>query len=294
MPSRRHEELLRLFQNRPALAAEVASEVLHERLPEFSEAHVESANLNDLRPAEYQADLVVVPELGRAVQGIIVEVQLSPDEDKKYTWPAYVCNLRNRIRSPVGLLVVAADDVVARWAHRTIDLGGFGVCQPWVLSPSIVPEITDESRAKQDPELAVLSAIAHGADSDIGKVVRIAQAAHAAVNDLDTDRSTLYSDMLMSALSAAAREGLQTVITHKYEYQTEFARRYYGQGLTEGRAKGRAEDRADLILRLLARRFGSLSDSIQAAVRQASIEELDVIGERLLTADTLSEALAPR
>lgn len=40
MPSRRHEELLRLFQNRPALAAEVASEILHERLPEFSAAHI--------------------------------------------------------------------------------------------------------------------------------------------------------------------------------------------------------------------------------------------------------------
>ena len=290
MPSRRHEELLRLFQNRPALAAEVASEVLHERLPEFTEAHIESANLNDLRPAEYQADLVVVLERGCAVQGIIVEVQLSPDEDKKYTWPAYVCNLRSRIRSPVGLLVITADDAVARWARRPIALGGFGVCKPWVLSPSDVPEITDESHARQDPELAVLSAIAHGADPDIGKVVRIAQAAHAALNDLDGERSTLYSDRLLAALSVAAREALQTVITHKYEYQTEFARRYYGQG----RAEGRAEGRADVVLRLLVLRFGAVSESIQTAIREAGMEELDRIGERLLTAQTLAEALESR
>jgi hypothetical protein len=69
----------------------------------------------------------------------------------------------------------------------------------------------------------------------------------------------------------------------KYEYKTEFAKRYYGQGLSEGKA--------ELVLRLLTRRFGDLPEDIRARVRGAGIGELDQIGDRLLTAGSLSEAL---
>jgi hypothetical protein len=136
MPSRLHEDLLRLFENRPALAAELAREALNAKLPEYREARVDSANLSDIRPAEYRADLVILLSQDRPVQGIVVEVQLARDEEKEYVWPAYVCNLRNRIRSPVCLLVITVDDGVARWASRWIDLGGDGRFRPWVLSPA--------------------------------------------------------------------------------------------------------------------------------------------------------------
>jgi hypothetical protein len=51
-------------------------------------------------------------------------VQLSTDEDKRYVWPVYVANLRARIRCPVCLLVIAADETVARWARKPVDPGG--------------------------------------------------------------------------------------------------------------------------------------------------------------------------
>jgi hypothetical protein len=73
----------------------------------------------------------------------------------------------------------------------------------------------------------------------------------------------------------------------KYEYRTEFAERYYGAGKAEGKAEGRAE----FVLRLLARRFGDLPASIHDRIHGATIDELDRIGDRLLTADSLSEAL---
>ena len=87
MPSRLHEDLLRLFQNRPTLAAEVARSALHAELPEFAEARIDSASLNDLRPAEYRADCVVVLLQDQPVLGIIVEVQLGRDEEKAFAWP---------------------------------------------------------------------------------------------------------------------------------------------------------------------------------------------------------------
>lgn len=298
MPSRLHEDLLRLFQNRPALAAELAHEALHAKLPEYSEARVDSANLSDLRPVEYRADLVILLTQDRPVHGIVVEVQLARDDDKEYVWPAYVCNLRSRIRSPVCLLVMTVDEGVARWASQAIQLGGDNHFRPWVLSPARVPEITDEAEAKEDPELAVLSAVAHGNDQDIAKAVQIAAAAEAALLGLDADRAMMYRDMVDEALSEAARESLQSMNPSKYEYKGPFAKRYYGQGLTDGEAKGRtegrAEGRAELVLRLLTMRFGALPESVHSRLQTASSEELDRIGERLLTASTLSEALDPR
>ena len=80
-----------------------------------------------------------------------------------------------------------------------------------------------------------------------------------------------------------------------YEYQGDFARRYYGQGKAEGKvegkAEGKAEGRIELILKLLALRFGPLTEAAQARVRGAQDAQLDALAERMLTAKTLEEAL---
>jgi hypothetical protein len=70
-----------------------------------------------------------------------------------------------------------------------------------------------------------------------------------------------------------------------YEYQSDFARRYVAQGKAEGRM--------ELTLKLLALRFGQLPDATQARVRGAQDAQLDAVVERMLTAQTLQEALGP-
>ena len=160
MPSQLHESHLLLFRNQPALAAELIRGALGVELPAFREARVVSADLTDVQPAEYRADMVI--ELwaeGTPVYGIIVEVQLSEFSRKAFVWPAYVANLRARLECPVALLVVTPDEGVARWAARTVCLGGLHYFTPYVLGPSGVPEITDETQARENPELAVLSAM---------------------------------------------------------------------------------------------------------------------------------------
>ncbi len=49
----------------------------------------------------------------------------------------------------------------------------------------------------------------------------------------------------------------------------------------------------ELVLRQLSPRFGTLLYAVAASILNASAEELDRIGERLLTAASLSEALDP-
>jgi Domain of unknown function (DUF4351) len=295
MPSQLHEVLLLLFRNRPSLAPELLRDALGVSLPEYSEARIDSADLTQVQPAEYRADLVVLLLHGEPVLGIVVEVQLSADDRKGYVWPVYVANLRARLECPVCLLVVTADEATANWAGRVIDLGGPNRFSPFVIGPSGVPWVTSEEQARDDPELAVLSVMAHGKDADVDRTVQIAIAAQLASLGLDEDRSKFYCDLVQHALSEAARRALRNMDLSKYEYQSEFARRYVAQGRQEGRSEGlsegRSEGRVDLLARQLTRRFGPLTEAARARLASASIDELDAIGERLLTAGSLEEAL---
>ncbi|MEJ0037387.1 MAG: DUF4351 domain-containing protein [Gammaproteobacteria bacterium] len=299
MPSQLHESHLFLFRNQPALAAQLIRDALGVPLPPFREARVESADLTEVQPAEYRADLVIQLSNDKPVYGIIVEVQLSVDERKRFAWPAYVATLRARLRCPVSLLVVTTEESVARWAARGVEMGGLHYFAPYVLGPSRVPEIADERQARDNPELAVLSAMAHGRDANPERAIEIALAAQKASRGLDADREKIYFDLILSSLGEVARLALKNMDARTYEYQSDFARQYIAQGKAEGHSEGRSEGRAEgealgraaLILRLLASRFGPIEAKTQSRIQRASIAELELIGERLLAARTLKEAV---
>ena len=305
MPSYLHELILLLFRNRLDSAAQLLRE-LDVELPEHDEVRAESSDLSDLRPAEYRADLVLfLLHQTRKVLGVIVEVQLGTDGDKPYAWPAYIANLRARHRCAVCLLVVTVEESVARWARRPIDLGPGSQCRPWVLGPSNAPRVTELHEAHGNLELAVLSAIEHGQNVDIQLAKRIASAAIAASAAIDDERSRLYIDGILISLAENAPKAVEVTMVVKnalgFEYQSDFARHYVAQGLaegraegrTEGRVEGRTEGRVEIILKLLALRFGPLSEVVQTRVRGAAEAQIDAVLERVLPAQTLEEALGP-
>jgi hypothetical protein len=163
MPSLRHEALLELFRNRPALAAELLRDALGVELPSYVEARAESAELTQVVPTEYRADLVVLLWEDLPRFAIVVEVQLSPDEEKKYTWPVYLTHMRAKLKCPTALLVVAPEEGVARWSGQPMETGHRGfVLRPYVAGPRSIPVITRAEKAHEAVELAVLSALAHG------------------------------------------------------------------------------------------------------------------------------------
>jgi hypothetical protein len=206
MPSQLHEAHVLLFRNRPEMAAD----------------------LTEVAPTEYRADLIVRLFEGarseKPVYAVIVEIQLRLKEEKRFVWPYY-----------------AARDV--------------------------------------DPERAA----------------RIATAAHAASLDLDVERSRLYFDLDSNSLSEAARRALKSMDIGKYEYQSEFAKRYVAQGVAQGKQEGvmqgEASGRLAIVSRLLVLRFGPIAAEVQGRLRHASVEDLDAIAERVLFAGTLQEAL---
>jgi hypothetical protein len=108
---------------------------------------------------------------------------------------------------------------------------------------------------------------------------------------LDAERSTLYCDLILHFLPEAARRALLAMDASKYQYQSEFAQRYFGQGKAAGVVEGRTEGRVEIILKQLATRYGAVSAAVEAHIRGAGSTELDRVAERVLTARTVEEAL---
>jgi hypothetical protein len=226
---------------------------------EIDHAHVahDSIDLSQVAPTSFFADTVIVLQDHSAtpVTGVIIEVQRDVDKTKLLSWPSYVANLRAKRACDALLLVIAPDPVVAAWARQTIELGhpGFRLT-PIVISFEDVPEIVDRLAASQLPQLAVLSAMAHPR-------LEIAEVAIEAVAKCPAELAGLYYDVIMDALPATVRQILEGRM-QRYEYKTEFARKYYGQGLQEGLQEGLRE----AAIALARIRIKGLSDDDVAAI----------------------------
>ena len=89
----------------------------------------------------------LAPYVISEVMGIVVEVQLARDPRKRFMWPVYAAALHAKLECATCLVVVAADEEVARWAAEPI--GTLQVGSPFapiVLGPARIPVVTS-SRA---------------------------------------------------------------------------------------------------------------------------------------------------
>ncbi len=261
MPSYLHETLVEMFRDRPELAAQLLAGPLGVDVPEYHEVRLSTTDLTEVVPTEYRADLVILLNRDDAtVLALVVEVQLRTDLRKRQVWPAYVAVLHARLCCPVVLLVVCPTSTVSAWCGRPIVVGNPGlVLTPVVLGPDTVPVVTDPATARANPELAILSAMAHGPGPDRAEVLAVLPAALGVV---DPAHARLYADIVIAALPAAARNHLEALVKSLlgYEYQTEFVQRWaaadearrladeeaaraagMAEGLAEGVAQGLAE-----------------------------------------------------
>jgi hypothetical protein len=286
MASMAHEVLVDLFKNRPSLGAELLTEALGVALPAYSEARLVSVDLTKIKPAEYRADVVVLLlEDGVPIWVLIVEVQLGVDWQKHFSWPEYTTGARATHHCPVALLVVAPDPAVAAWCAEPIETGipGF-VLRPPVLGRAAVPIMTDPAEAARRPELAVLSALAHG-ESEQGAA--IAAAVLPVVRGLDDERARFYGDLVLNSLNEAARRTLEAMMKG-YEYQSDFAKKYVAQGEAQGVVNARAQG----VLTVFRVRGIAVSDAARDRIlAEKDPARLERWLERAIVAASVAEAI---
>ncbi|MCB9706163.1 MAG: hypothetical protein H6711_30205 [Myxococcales bacterium] len=282
MPRLPHEALVQLVRNAPTL---VTNLIWPERQIEASAVHISQAEVVDLHLAEYRADglILIGEDPRRPSAALVTEVQTTIDAKKRVSWLIYVVGPHLRYGCPVDLVVIALDPEVATWAGRPIRLGtlaGGLTLTPQVIGPERIPAVTDIEVARRSPELAVLSVAAH---ADEPGAEHVALAALAATHDLDNDRGTLYPDFVLALLGEVARKALEKLMqSGRYEYQSDFARKYFAAGKVEGEAK--------LLIRLLELKGFELSDADRERILGTrECAQLEAWAERVLVAKTLDE-----
>ncbi|PCC71733.1 hypothetical protein SAMN02745121_03086 [Nannocystis exedens] len=287
MPKLPHEALVQLVRHAPALIPDLLWP--GERSP--GPVRITAAEFVDLNFAEHRADVVL--GLGgaqdRPDEALVVEVQVERDPRKRWTWPVYVAGLRARLGCPVTLVVVSLDPEVARWCAEPIDLGRRRTTvHPWVLGPEAVPVVTDLERARELPELAVLSVAAH---ADEPGAEHIALVALEATRELDDQRGIFYPDFVVALLGRVARTALEKLLmtTGRWEPLSDMFRRPWLDGIAEGEARGKAS----MLLKLLQLRGFALGDEQRERVLACRDEaQLDAWAARVLTATRLDEVFA--
>ena len=189
MPGEEHEIPLKLIRNAPEVVIPLLRDAVGFDPPEHTEVVLTSAECTDSAPRPYTPDGAVLLRDGTEnVLAVVVERQTKWDPDKFWTWPVYLATVREQLRCPTVLLVLCPTDEAARDCAGPIPLGHPGnTVTPSVVGPSEIPVVTDRDQARDMPELAVLSAKAHGDDD-----FRTLDAAMDALDAISPDRRAFY------------------------------------------------------------------------------------------------------
>jgi hypothetical protein len=267
LKSMRHEAINELFHNAPRLAPSILRRIFGVALPRFRRVRVEAIELSEVLLRQFRPDSVVQLYQGRQlVYAIVLEVQLARKPKKRKIWPVYLTHLRLRLGCPTCLLVVCPDGEAIPTGHPGWDL------KPMVLGPTKVPIVTDPAEATRSPELSVLSVMAHGQGE---QGLAIGKAVLAGAAGLDEGRQIFYADVACQSVNDAARAALETMMKG-YEFQSDFAKKYFGQGLEKGRKEGREEGVALGEARALFTVLDARGIKVSKAVRQRVTSCADV------------------
>jgi predicted transposase/invertase (TIGR01784 family) len=102
------------------------------------------------------------------------------------------------------------------------------------------------------------------------------------------------------SISRAIIEMLTTILVYKFTYLSRRdaeamlgiplqETRFYLEAKEEGREEGRQQECRSLVLRLLTRRFGTLTEPLQTQIMALSLEPLENLGEALLEFQTIKD-----
>ncbi len=284
MPSLEHETLVELFSRDPHTAVSMLAATNRARIPPHDHVEVRPADERELTPTSLRVDVVVLLRRGEPVLVLLLEVQLSRDDDKLFTWPFYVTSMRLRYRCPAVLMVYAPGDEVARWCQKAIDLGQpDSPFLPLVVGPRQVPRIETPGLAVKMPYAALLSAVAHGQAPDNEKVF---EALWAALENFGEDDRRVWVELLLATVNETAKkileakmnldaikEQLPFFIEGKLKGKAEGKAEGLAAGKAEGKAEGLAAGKAQAIEAVLGARGLVVPASVSEALRSCEDQE---------------------
>lgn len=289
MPSTFHEVLIELFRHRPDVVTDLLADQFELKVPSWDQSRIESGEITELVPTEYRADSVFVfSDPDGPVLAVVLEVQLRRDPGKRWSWPVYLSTLRARLRCPTLLLVVSPDAGTAEWCATPIEMGHpEWALRPLVLGPDRVPVVVDVERAAETPELAVLSALAHGAGPEREQVFH---ALLAGLDRVDYDHRVMYAGVVLTALPAAIRKQLEVLMSTKSETYRDYLSPFVNSFVEQGRREGEIVGKATALLTILAARGVAVPDEAHTRITECTdVALLETWVRRAATVESVEE-----
>lgn len=233
VPSVRHEAIIELLREHPQLVVElIGLDAIELHAPPVDFAVGESS-FSQL--TEVHADLVLTVQAADGGQRVlIVEVQLSERPEKPGSWVVYQAGAYRRFKCPAYVVVVTLDPAVARWAAGPFFTGQTEL-RPIVLGPPTIPAITDPAVARENPELTLLSGLAHAQQSIAEE---IGAALWHGLNHPQSGTPHKYWDLLLHSINEVARRSLKMRFSN-YLPQSDWGKRWYSEGHQAGELAGR-------------------------------------------------------
>lgn len=253
MPSAEHESPVALAKLAPGLYAWLMASVFDVKMPDYHHARAHDTEVRVLVPRTYHADSMMLfcdPD-DRPLTAVVLEVQRGWDAGKRRTWKLYVAQLETELDVDTALVVYCPDPAIARRYRAMFEPGGLSLSlRPFIFTPDDIPLIVDVELARDDPALAVLSAICHGNDAAVdGTFPALAEA----MRSLGPRRAILYYDIVLAGLPTATRARWEAFMstTLGNEYHSELFRKLAAQHEELGEARGEVRGEARAVLMVL-------------------------------------------
>jgi hypothetical protein len=305
MPTPQHEALVELVKRAPETALELLSRLAGVDLPVHETVTPLDASIHDLASTELRADLILSVE-GRGGAGcvVIVEVQRGVDPDKPWRWPRYMTAVRDDLRRPVRLLVVATNEEVADWARGPLVIGPENALQAVVVGPGDVPRVETLPSAEWTAVATLLSAAMHVRTVEDWRAMRPAlEACRPSSGGDDIGGGEVYDELLAALVDSDVRTALEAQMLEgvkdpwlermKNRFRAEGREEGIEEGIEKGIEKGREEGIRELVVRLARSRGWVVGPEQRAKIERChDAETLSTWAVRVMAAASLEDALA--
>jgi hypothetical protein len=241
MTSLHHDGPIDVIRNHPVMTAELVRRVTPLKIPPQSRIRVElgSNDASNVVPDEFKADMVTVirdRKTSAPLLLVIIEPQGRADKAKKFSWPAYIANLRaaHECESAV-LIVICWDAAEAVKCRKAIPYGHPGL----VLVPIVIGPHDGEDLDRGSPWLTILAGSIGAIDleKDTGRRT-VLDAIRSTRSNVPVTRT--LTAIMLGVASDAARTELEAMMMTK-EYKNDFFDRAEALGEARGQARGQAK-----------------------------------------------------
>jgi hypothetical protein len=284
MPSQTHQNLVLLFRRHLQLVFDLARDAscqlnaTHELLYEFSSEAEDPSRIE----APRRSDIVVAGNhAGKPVDAVVVEIQLERDEAKAWGLLFYIAAVWRELGCHTWAMLFSPKRAVLVWAQREL-YPRRPELAPLVITPDLIPPITNLQHALSDMARAVLSVVLHGQGPD---AVACASVAIQAIFELAPRDHERYLQLVQTSVS---KEDMQAVRCQlgpeareslsEWERESSLYQNGLERGLEQGLERGLERGREQGLERGLERGRGQALEQARAVLCATLLELLRARG----------------